>query len=83
MNEKEKMLKQVQMYCFALVDASLFLDTHPTDKEALKYYQRLKEMSDKLQEEYQKKYGSLNIKNGEKDGKWEWATSAFPWEVQK
>lgn len=83
MTDREKMMKQVQMYHFAMVDASLFLDTHPTDKEALKYFGRLKEMSDKAHQDYQKKYGSLNIKNGERDGKWEWATSAFPWEVQE
>ncbi len=83
MSEQEKLMNKVQMYHFAMVDASLFLDTHPNDKEALKFFKRVKEMCEKAMEEYQQKYGSINIKDGEKDTKWEWATSAFPWEVQQ
>lgn len=82
MTEKEKMLKQVQMYRFALVDASLFLDTHPTDKEALKYFKRINELFEKALKNYEDKYASINISSGISDNKWEWATSPFPWESE-
>lgn len=82
MTEKEKLMKQVQMYRFALIDASLFLDTHPTDKEALKYFKRINELLEKYSKEYEKKHGSINISNGISNDKWEWATSSFPWESE-
>lgn len=82
MTDKEKIMKQVQMYRFALIDASLFLDTHPSDKEALKYFRRIKELFEKALEEYEKKYGSINISAGIRNDKWEWATTPFPWESE-
>ena len=42
MTEREKLMKQLQMYHFAAIDAGLFLDTHPNDKEALNYFNKVK-----------------------------------------
>ena len=38
MSEREKLLRQYQEADFALFDATLYLDTHPTDKRALEYF---------------------------------------------
>ena len=40
MDNRDAMLKRVQVYDFALYEARLFLDTHPTCKEALDYYNK-------------------------------------------
>ena len=37
---RQTLMKRVQMYEFALVEANLFLDSHPDDQEALKYYSK-------------------------------------------
>ena len=39
-NNRQTLMKRVQMYEFALVEAGMFLDTHPQDREALKYHQK-------------------------------------------
>ena len=35
---RQQLMKQVMLYGFACVDASLYLDTHPDDAEALAYF---------------------------------------------
>ena len=37
MTEKRKLLNQLQMYNFAVIETGLFLDTHPFNKKALAY----------------------------------------------
>ena len=81
MTEREKLMKQLQMYQFAAIDASLFLDTHPKDKEALAYFNRMKKLTDKAREEYECKYGPTQMRVDEDATKWEWALKPWPWEV--
>lgn len=81
MNDKQKLLKQLQMYNFAVVDASLFLDTHPHDQNALKYFKRVSRLRDEARENYEKKYGPTRVENNTNENEWEWATCPFPWEV--
>ena len=38
--DKEKMLRYVQELGFAIDDVVLYLDTHPTDEDALMYYKK-------------------------------------------
>ena len=40
MNQKQ-LLKQIQSVSLMAVDLHLFLDTHPTNKEALKDYEKI------------------------------------------
>ncbi len=37
-SDKAQMLRYIQELGFAIDDVVLYLDTHPTDEEALKYY---------------------------------------------
>ena len=36
--EKEALMRQIDQASFAMDDVLLYLDTHPTDQEALNYY---------------------------------------------
>ena len=40
MQNREKLLKSVQQYSFAVLEAALFLDTHPDCADALAYYNK-------------------------------------------
>ena len=82
MTDREKMLKQLQMYHFAVIDASLFLDTHPKDKEALAYFNRVKRLADGAREEFERKYGPVRQENTGESNEWRWATERWPWEVE-
>ena len=56
MSNKEKALNLVRMYNFAVIEANLFLDSHPKDQQALEYFQRMKKMHEKAVREYTEKY---------------------------
>ena len=38
MISREKAMQYVQETCFAVLDAGLYLDTHPCDEKAMDYY---------------------------------------------
>ena len=82
MTKREKLLKPLQMYNFALVDASLFLDTHPKDKEALAYFNRVKKLANGAKEEFERKYGPVRQESTGEETQWRWATEQWPWEVE-
>ena len=68
---------------FALDDAILYLDTHPTDERALEYYNLMKKAYKKVYAEYTVKFGPL--KNNDVDvvcGTWNWVKSPWPWEME-
>ena len=82
MDKAEKMLlRKVQACCFALTEANLYLDSHPTCPDGLKYYRDHKEKYDKALAEYQEKYGPLTANASEGTRRWEWVTKPFPWEL--
>lgn len=75
---REEMLKEIKCLRFAIIDISLYLDTHSDDNKALclhrKYCKELKELTDK----YQKVFGPLTIEYP--CNKWRWLEEPWPWE---
>ena len=69
LSEKERLLRKIQACSFALVEANLYLDSHPTCRDGLAYFAR-----------HNEKYGPLTITQNNSSKKWEWVTSPFPWE---
>ena len=82
MTEREKLMKQLQMYDFAVIEAGLFLDTHPNDKEALNYFNKVRKLAENAREDYEKKYGPNLMTSTEGRTNWEWALKPGPWEVE-
>ena len=76
--KREQMLMQIRELDFAVIELSLYLDTHPEDQRALclhrKYAKELKELKDK----YQKVFGPLSIYFP--CNKWRWLEEPWPWE---
>lgn len=79
MNERENMMKKVQMYGFAAVEAAEFLDTHPHDEKAKEYLANMKEMCKKAESEYVEKYGPITHTDAAKCDGWQWIKSPWPW----
>ena len=44
-NEQEKLLHDIGILGFVVVELSLYLDTHPTDRNALEYFNHYNRMS--------------------------------------
>ena len=80
MTDREKMIKQVQMYHFAMVDASLFLDTHPDNQQALCEYHKVTKQLDELRQYYRENFGPLTPAEVNSTTDWTWVSGPWPWE---
>lgn len=66
---------------FACVDASLYLDTHPDDMEAISYFQEHNQLYKEAMNVYAKTYGPLTISQARYcDAYWDWVNQPWPWQ---
>lgn len=79
MNDKKRLMRQIQVFSFAVYEAALYLDGHPNDKKAMEYYNKYSDKLAELTEKYEHSFGPLTIK-GNKGHAWKWTESAWPWE---
>ena len=56
-------LQQINEVSFAVNDMLLYLDTHPEDQKALRYFSDISDRRNQLMAEYAEKYGPLTIDN--------------------
>ena len=82
MDQRNKLLKEIQAEDFAVYEAILYLNGHPDCQNALCYYRQHRERLFQLKEEYEALYGPLSI-YGNKDGAcWRWIDAPWPWEKE-
>lgn len=81
MTDREKLLKKVQMYQFAVTDAALFLDTHPDCAQALSYYNKYKKLYEDAKAAFETAYGPLEVCSEKNNSRWAWVDGPFPWEL--
>lgn len=78
---RQELLRSIQVADFALVEANLFLDSHPDDENALRYYARYKEILERLTNEYVRRFGPLTARQYEGWDRWKWTDEPFPWSL--
>ena len=61
--EQTKLFQWINMVSFAVNDIVLYLDTHPTDQEAIAYFNHFREVRTKALKEYENNYGLLRFLN--------------------
>ncbi|MDR0946643.1 MAG: spore coat protein CotJB [Ruminococcus sp.] len=76
----KNLMLAIQMYDFYLNDIKLFLDTHPTDKEALATYKKYKHLRDNAVSEYVQNWGPIVANNSVNAEKFSWVNNPWPWE---
>ncbi len=79
---KQELLRGIQMAAFAMKEAQLFLDTHPTNKEAMAYFDRYNKRKGELTAEFTRRFGPIcltNYENGSSES-WAWVKGPWPWE---
>ncbi len=79
MNQKQ-LLTHLSQVSFAVIEAVLYLDTHPCDKEAMEYYQKMKNLRKEALEKYQEKFGPLFNDSNYDECSWTWTETPWPWE---
>ena len=82
-NNQSKLLKEVQIASFAVVETNLYLDTHPYDTVALAALEKYSEKRKEAIKRYEELYGPLFPFSvyGESDY-YKWVKDPFPWEKE-
>lgn len=78
---RKTLIDKINQYSFAVNEATLFLDTHPYDMDALTYFQKYRKLRMDALKEYAEYYAPLVIDHTISDRiPWSWANEPWPWE---
>lgn len=79
---RSQMLQYINEVSFAVNDILLYLDTHPCDREAMKYYDKYVAKREKALCDFAKFYGPLTVDTADtaQSEHWEWVLQPWPWE---
>ena len=83
----EKMCKEdlkafIQKTNFALIDLSLYLDTHPDCSSALETFRDSHKTFIKALHIYERKFGPLTIYGHQNSNTWNWKCEPWPWQKE-
>lgn len=79
--EQENMLHNIGVVDFVAVEMTLYLDTHPTDREAMEYFNHYMRLKNQMMRDYSNKFGPLSLSGADNSSKeWKWALQPMPWE---
>lgn len=83
--EQRQLLEQVQQADFVVTELTLYLNTHPTDHEALEQWRKAIRAAAKVRKEYEKRYGPLTLYATPSEEAiemgWRWSNPPWPWQL--
>ncbi|MEG1436957.1 MAG: spore coat protein CotJB [Oscillospiraceae bacterium] len=77
---REELMRRLSAAQFAMWELHMYLDTHPSDKQAMSLYRKYEIKTRELMKEYEEKYGPLTFSSGKMAA--EWLQNPWPWEAQ-
>ena len=81
-DEYYQLLEEIQAIDFALVELTLYLDTHPDALQAMQQFNEYSHQSRQLKQQFEKKFGPLQqFGNSYTDANWSWGTTPWPWQI--
>lgn len=80
-SEKMEGLLNLNQMHFAMHEINLYLDVFPNDVSAMREFGKYRDEYNRLLEDYEKKYGPLNICDANLNNvPFAWENDSFPWE---
>jgi spore coat protein JB len=80
--EYYQLMEQLQATDFVLVELTLYLDTHPSDMEAINQFNQFSKERRQLKKAFETQFGPLlQYGNSYSAYPWNWADSPWPWQV--
>ena len=79
-NQREALMRKIQMYGFAAYDSLLYLDSHPESKCALEHYNKNKALERQATAEYERLYGPITAPCETES--WQWTKGPWPWQCE-
>lgn len=80
--EQRELLDLIRVLGFNAFEAVLFLDTHPSDQQALMSYKKYQQLLEKATNEYTTHFGPLSSDNVNIENGWTWGNRPWPWESE-
>ena len=80
MGNKEQLYHDIGIVSFVLTELSLYLDTHPTDRNAIEYFNHYNRIRHQMIKEFSMKYFPLTLDLAERNKEWRWGDAPLPWE---
>ncbi|MCM8709770.1 spore coat protein CotJB [Clostridium sp. SYSU_GA19001] len=77
---KMELTKQIAAVHMMLEDLQLYLNTHPTDRDALSKRNSYAKQYKMLKEEYEKYFGMISQDDALSPYPWQWINEPWPWE---
>ena len=74
------MKHRLQALHFAISELGLYLDTHPTDQDALDLFNQYVEQYEEAMEQYERENGATVQFRSGTNGEYNWVKSPWPWE---
>ena len=78
--EGMRMLNDIRIVDFVLVDLSLYLDTHPFGQEAMEYFNHYVRIKNKMSRDFSRRFFPLTTDQAESKKEWRWGAAPLPWE---
>ena len=79
-NDYSRMLKDIGIISFVLVELTQYLDTHPYDKQAMEYFNHYARIEKQMKQEFASRFYPLNAAHSMDQKEWNWALAPMPWE---
>lgn len=78
--EQNRMLMDIGIIDFTLVELTLYLDTHPHDKQAMEYFNHYARIKNQMVKDFSARYYPLTKDASTETREWKWALAPMPWE---
>ena len=72
-------MRQIRSNQFVEWELHIFLDTHPTNREAAKKLKETQEKTAELVQRYEEVFGPIN-ESSTSTSRWAWITDPWPWD---
>ena len=77
----KNLMYEIQRIGFALIEANLYLDAYPWDKDALAYFGDMTNKYKELVLKYEETCGPLTVAQNGTDS-WKWTETPWGWELE-
>ena len=79
--EQNKLLHEINILSFTVIELTLFLDTHPCNQEAMRHFDYYNRLKKEKYEEYNNMYGPLTLNQAKgRNQEFQWTMQPWPWE---
>ena len=79
--DQKRLLKDISIIDFVLVEMTEYLDIHPEESQAIDYFNNYVRLKNQLLKEFSAKYYPLTLTTADTYCKeWKWALAPLPWE---